>query len=198
MSNLDSELDVLQIEGGTDSTTIGNVGDFLKVTSAENPTPAGRIVYFDDSLKNGGSADATVDGSTTPVIFSLGPPAGQKWYVLEFGVVIQDGGNNNPDRYGALSELTNGTTFNQYVNSVTYLFKNLKNNLDIVGSFGDHGFRGTSNAFLNSNNFYTGKVELRQPVTLDGDLGDEIRVVVNDNLTGLEFHEFNIEYFRVV
>lgn len=198
MSNLDNENSQIAIEGGSDGTVIGNVSDFLKVTAAENPTPAGRIVYFDETAKNGGSPELNVDGSVTPATFTVGPPAGQSWYIFEFGISIQDSGSSDTDKYGALAALANGVDLIQYVNSVEYTFKVLKTNLDIVEAFSDHGFRGTANAFLNSNNFYTGKTELRQPVTLNGDDSDEIRVVINDDLTGLEFHQFNIEYFRVV
>ena len=74
----------------------------------------------------------------------------------------------------------------------------LKNNLDIVETFTDHYIRGVANSFLNSTNFFSGKVELREPVTLVGDDGDTIDTIVKDNLTGVNILEMTIEGYKVV
>ena len=191
--------DDVHIKGATDEELIGNVGPRLMVDALAPNVPSTKVVYESVHVENGGSRSMTVDGSVTPVEFMIGPPAGEIWYIFELGVEISDQGNNTITSFGAINAgLTNGLDIEQHVDSVDYLFVNLKTNLDIVSVFSDHSFRGQANSFLNSTNFYAGKVELRQAVTLVGDDGDEIRFIVNDDLEGLDTLEGIVEYYRVV
>lgn len=188
----------IKLRGDSDETLIGNVGDRLKVDAAYSIAPPSKIVHSQTNVLNSGSSSLAVDGSTTPVVFTAGPPSGETWYITELGIVIEDSGNNTVDRYGALTALTNGTLIEQVVDSTAYTFSNLFNNIDIVESFTDHSFRGVANAFLNSPNFFTGKVSLKEPVTLVGNNSDVIKVTVRDNVTGLDQHRISIEYFKVL
>jgi hypothetical protein len=190
--------DDTKIKGGTDGTEIGNIGDRLKTDASISAEPASSIVYAEVNVDNAGSEDMNVNGSVTPVVFTAGPGAGEKWYIFELGVTIEDSGNNTVERYGSISGVTNGTLVEQVISGTAYTFTNVLNNLNIVETFTDHSFRGVSNSYLNSPNFFTGKAELRVAVTLDGDNSDVIRVTVRDNLTGLDQHRFSVEYYRVL
>jgi len=190
-----------KIEGATDLTEIGNVGDRLKVDAniTNQPTiPNDSVIHFNTPFVDGSSNDMTVDGSTTAVEFTAGPGAGEIWYIFEIGLSIEDSGNNTIDRFGAITELTNGVLIEQTINSTDYEFENLTTNLDIIESFTDHFIRGQANSFLNAGNFFSGKLELRVPVTLVGDNGDEFKMTVRDDLTGLNTLRGLIEGYRVL
>lgn len=59
-------------------------------------------------FKNGGSADLNVDGSVTPVEFTVQSTNGKDWLVREIVVHMQDGGMT-PTEFGGLgAALTNG------------------------------------------------------------------------------------------
>lgn len=162
-------------------------------------TPPDKVAHLVKKLTNGSSSDMAVNGSTTNVTFDAGPGAGIIWYIFEIGFSIDDSGNNTLGSFGAIATgLTNGLTINQVINSTTYEFTVIKNNLDIVETFTDHYIRGVANSFLNSTNFFSGKVELREPVTLVGDDGDTIDTIVKDNLTGVNVLEMTIEGYKVV
>ena len=185
-----------KIEGDSDGTKIGNVDDNLRVIARFSNAPAGHVVHFSEIALNGGSGDLTVDGSSTPVEFTIGPGAGVTWYIFEFNIIIDDTGNANPDSYGAIaSGLTNGLLIEQTIDSTDYEFDTIKTNAQLVQAFGAQAFRGTANAFLNSGNFYSGTRLLREPIRLDGTAGDEIKVTVQDDLSGLTTHEFSIQGF---
>jgi hypothetical protein len=140
-----------------------------------------------------------VNGSVTPVVFTIAPPSGVVWYVFELGITIEDSGTNKYNDFGGIAGgLTNGLLIEQVVNSTSYTLTNAQTNKDLVETFSDHFFKGQSTAFINSSNFFTGKVELRTPLTLVGDNSDEIKVTVRDNLTGLNLLRVNLEYMRIV
>jgi hypothetical protein len=163
-----------------------------------SPIPGDKLVHFSEHLLNSSSKDMAVDGSTVNVEFSSGPGTGVIWYINEIGLSIDDNGNNTPSTFGAISGLTNGVLIEQQISSTDYEFDNLVTNLDIIAGFTDHFLRGQSNAYLNSANFFSGKVELRQAITLVGDDSDIIKALVRDDLTGLNILEMTIEGFMVV
>lgn len=195
------EQSAVRIEGASDGTEIGNVNDRLKVDASFSPSvaPADKVVYQRLFLENTGSNNMAVNGSVTPVVFEYGPPANETWYIDELSFVIDDAGNNTLSYFGAINGgLSNGVLIEQVITSTNYTIVNLKNNLEVVTYFSDHSFRGLANAYLNSVTFYTGKAELRVPITLSGANGDKIQATVRDDLTGVDDLKVGIEYFKII
>jgi hypothetical protein len=63
-----------------------------------------------------GTTNANVDGSVTPVVFKILPPATGSIVIVTMHVYIRDTGAFSLDKYGALTTRTNGTqigVFNQ-------------------------------------------------------------------------------------
>lgn len=73
-------------------------------------------------LKNDTSANFGVDGSVTPVEFSIGPPAGFNQFVVHrFILFLEDGAGFRAEFFGGLgAALTNGCDFEFVDNGVTY------------------------------------------------------------------------------
>ena len=74
--------------------------------AGDDGTPVNGL-YISLHLQNGGSNNAGVDGSVTPVVFSRGPGTGKRWYISRLIITIQDTGMNF-QKFGGLSTLTNG------------------------------------------------------------------------------------------
>ena len=161
--------------------------------------PSDPVVYQDVYLLSGGSKDMTVNGSVTPVVFSAGPPAGQRWYVQNLNFIIQDNGAVKASDFGSQAGLTNGVLFEWQINSVDYELINLMDNADSLAVFTQSGWMGgTASGFVTDANYFNGHFPFRTPGTLIGDDGDVFKVTVRDNLSGLARMAVSIAYWRIV
>lgn len=93
------------IEGGTDQTTIGNVGDSLKVTGSFNPNFGEPHEEFLET--SSGSRDMNVDGCTVPVEFEV-HPQDVDWVIDEFYISALDSEMEARKFLGTDEVLTNG------------------------------------------------------------------------------------------
>lgn len=188
-----------KILGGTDDTIIGNVGDRLKVNVPGGAIPTERVIPGSSKLKNGGSADMTVNGATTSVTFSTGPTTTDEiWYLTRVGLAMDDSGNSSRSDFGAIaSGLTNGLRMDFVIDGTTYTGSPIKTNSELIQRF-ESTFRGQSTAFINDANFVSAIAILQIPTILQESTSDEVRVVVQDNLTGLDHLEVTLFYDLVV
>ncbi|NBT49980.1 MAG: hypothetical protein EBT12_00230 [Marivivens sp.] len=178
-----------------------DLGGGLTVTM--NPYPAHSDVditkIYRENLKNSaGSEDMRVDGSTTPVEFSVSADPEVDIFITTVSFLISDAGATLKD-FGALAELTNGCDF-YYSNSQgeVNIATGLKTNFSLIRlcsglpSFGDgaNAFRGanvtgTAEAFFPIFSFQT--FGLPFGVRLAAGSVQKIGFRVNDDLsTGLE------------
>lgn len=189
-----------KIEGGTDATLIGNVGDRLKVISQEDdddafvvdPKPPGQIVWIDRRFANGSNENLDVNGAGTAQDFTFGPPSGQVWYVRYVSLLILDPGSPDVDDFGSIGGgLSNGLQFIQKINSVEYQLGNFRDNGALTLCFTDSPVFGTANGengqgWLDEDDTFLGTKSLDPPVKLNGDNGDEMIVRVRDNLNAVQ------------
>ena len=63
---------------------------------------------FFKRLSNGATANMSVNGSITPVVFSISPPVGEVWRIASWSLYIQDSGTFNAEKWGNGIVLTNG------------------------------------------------------------------------------------------
>jgi hypothetical protein len=83
--------------------------DLLTVAEGLKPTHPGP--FFNEFLENGGSSDLNVDGSSTPVDFTLSPPSGKIYHIHKVLIGIEDTSINH-DKFGGITGgLTNGILF---------------------------------------------------------------------------------------
>lgn len=184
-----------RIQGATDSTEIGNSGDRLKTEATFSPLSQTQVIPFTTKVLNASSPDMNVDGSSTPVTFSAGPTTtSEQWFVTRISVILDDSGNLGRGDFGAIaSGLTNGVLARFTVNSTNYDIALFKKNQDlIIGA--DVIERGANNQFINDANFVVANTILRNNILLDEATSDQFKIIIQDNLTGLDLFQVAIGY----
>lgn len=90
--------------------TIGHEGEAYVVVHPHPPKNEAEtsLPYRERFSNEAGSTEMNVDGSTTEVVFSLRAIAERDIYVNSISIRIADGGSPNLNKFGNLSELTNG------------------------------------------------------------------------------------------
>lgn len=190
----------VNIEGSTDSTKIGNVGDRLKVDaniSAGPIVPNQSVVSSIDFLVNGSNKSMDVNGSSTAVVFQLEVPVGQTWYITELRMFLADGEIKKRNEFGAINQLINGFLVEYEISSNDYQHSNSQNNVDLSLTFPSYQDNGNQNNNLaaDKDSFY-GRDDLQVPVCLQA--GDKIKATVRDDLTGLDELVMSVQYYRTV
>lgn len=137
--------------------------------------PARRFVV------NGTSPNMVVNGSVTPVQFTIQPAAGQIFSANELIFNATGTGTiNQPFDFWTLPALTNGISSEIRLNGVTVTQPGLiKNNFDLI-QFVGADFVGK---IIGVRNVVRGQFNITPPMNLDGNRGDYFRLTVNDNLT---------------
>lgn len=145
------------------------------------------------NFANAGSTAMNVDGSVTPVNFSITPPAGQIYEINAIMLCYSDTGSG-PSDFGGVPTLTNG--LQMYLTEVIsgspvtapVFGKSLKSNQNVISLA----------QYLNIQDYTTTRILkfrvdlmelLKNTLRLDGSLGMSLAWRVADNLTGLTYME---------
>lgn len=132
------------------------------------------------------SSDAVnVDGSATPVIFALSPPSGTKWDIYGVSLVMQDDVAMDDGKFGGITALTNGLLFRKKDGD----YKNVL----FSRSNGEFALKGSTTKYNDKApaGVYGVTIDTRFPDTygavlrIDAEMGEEMQLIVQDNLTGL-------------
>ena len=139
---------------------------------------------FFKRFENGGSADMNVNGSVTPVVFSVSPPAGEVWRIASWSLYVQDGGTFDAEKWGNGITMTNGLVpmVNYGGTSYDLLDFPLINSGDLssVSDGINHYAFGAGDEIITAEwSFVANGQYLRLTEN------DAIQIVVNDDLTGL-------------
>ena len=133
-----------------------------------------------------------VDGSITPVRFSIGPPNGIKWDLTRTMIVMVTGSNPDDALYGDLPQLANGVFFG-FENDFTqdYLV-NIQANAGYRGTAYDVNYTtrssGSGDFGVSVRKSFAGREHYGVTIRLEGPTNDEFVVYVNDSLLGLTEH----------
>lgn len=141
---------------------------------------------FIKRLSNGVTDNMNVNGSITPEVFKIAPPAGQKWRIARWMLSITDQKGFDVGTFGANGLLTNGIMPRIKIGGVTsdMLDFGIRSNGDIAATAFDMDLY----TFGNTDDILTGRLSftrMGQFIRLDGDSGDELQVVIRDDLTTL-------------
>ena len=140
-------------------------------------------------LKNAGSRDMVVNGSSTPVKFKYTVPVGKYVEVERINIVIEDG-SIDPVDFGGLGALGNGLEIEAYT-AADALAKDfcagfpIQSNADWGGLSGvdNQPYYGTGAALDSLNirfSLYKGNEALRL------DAGEYLQFTINDNMAGID------------
>lgn len=165
----------------------------------DNGAPGKKIALFEVDFEDSvGSSDLLVNGSVTPVVFTVAPPVGEIWFIQTVTWLFDDSGTTNLTDFGAINGgLTNGVLLEERIDSVNHVGANLINNIDIIMIF-PLIFSGASGGVGNSTQLYVGRLGPTTALTLNGDDGDLIRITVRDNVTGLNAFRMGATYMRIL
>lgn len=175
----------------TTNGTYFYTGTILSVvtTTITLDTPINRIYTTAASTMVASSSQMAVDGSTTPVVFSVAPLPLQSGDITRVIVEILDNSEMDFETFGALPALTNGIVMR--VNNGDGTYRNLwnfKTNGDIIRQAFDYKFETNNGGGVRSfasRMTWAGQSKHGVAIRLDGALGESLEIIVQDNLTGL-------------
>ena len=151
--------------------------------------------FISAPVLNGGSPDMNVNGSITPMIFSLTPPINKKWVIHRLLLLIEDNAMSW-NKFGGISPLTNGVKIDYDDNAIQtdISHTNIKKNRDFVIESYDTNIKSESTDLLSMR--WTFK-KSGTPLVMLGSTNDEFRFTINDNLTGLIYFHAIIQGYEV-
>ncbi len=180
-----------------------NANTFQLATTLANAIAGTPIEGSADSI---GTWTVTVQAQT----IRAGPPAGARWAIRRLLFHLEDGASQfNADQYGGLSALSTGTQIQVGQSDGTVLHyltgedgtgaaqsTGVKTNMEFSALMHDVAvipYGAGNDAIAGRWTFKKSGKDIR----LDGDAGDEIQVVINDDLNGLVTHTFIIQGEKV-
>lgn len=138
-----------------------------------------------------GNHNLAVDGSVTTVVSKTKPPAGVKWDITRVMVHIEDDTAMDSGRFGGIAALTNGVVLRMKDGTYQNIY-NVKTNGELSQRSYDLRYdeKAPAGVFgLTSRTTFAGPSKHGVTIRLDGDTGDEIQLLIQDDLTGLDdFH----------
>ena len=137
--------------------------------------------------------DMAVTGSpSSPVIYILEPPQGAIWYITRLIFSMTHGSAGDLGLFGDLAALTNGVTLRVRLDGVYSTITNWKVNSDIKRDFYDVDFDTRSGGSGVAGTSGRGSFDkLNVAVELDGNKGDQLELMIQDDLVGLVHYELN-------
>jgi hypothetical protein len=156
-----------------------------EIDTIDVPRPGTSFVKF---LENAGSRDLNINGSGTPVTFTVSPPSGKIWYIYTVSLLIEDS-SINFSKFGGLAALTNGLDLKvKEGGEVERLLENFKRNGDFYLFANRIELQSASTDMLQMS--FTVRESTGTVYQLTNSLSESLKAIVNDNLTGLD--RFNI------
>lgn len=144
-------------------------------------------VYTSSASIQLSTVDMDVNGSVTPVIFQIDPIVGQEWDIVRIILVIEDDSAMDFSLFGSIAAVPNGVLFRRIDGSQDNQFS-WKTNGDIINRCFDNDFQ--TNIGNNFRGFtvrctYGGQSKRGVTLRLIGSEGDQLQIVIQDDLTTL-------------
>ena len=191
LTTLANAEDIMEIADSTDGTKfmqcaiVSVVGDVVTLDC-----PVNQIYTTGGTLLAISEVDMNVDGSITPVVYSILPFSLQSGDMVRIICELRDNSAMDFETFGGLPALTNGCVIRVNNGDGTYRnLYNFKSNGDIIEQCFDHGF------FLNNGGnirgfaarlTWGGWSKHGAVVRLDGSRDEALEFIVQDDLTGLD------------
>jgi hypothetical protein len=166
---------------------LGILGDVIEIDRPINHVyVTGTTVYISDhSLR--------VDGSVTPVVLSVLPGPGQAGVFTRLMVFMEGSVDMDSGTFGPLPVLTNGVVIRKKLQDGDYVnLHNFKSNGELMSIAFDSEFipnNGGGTRMFNSRLTWE---KMGASIGLEGDKGEELQVVIQDDLTGAAFLSFEL------
>lgn len=176
---------VLQINDGQIETTFPIITDL----------PGGNVLTLDRPLDFGyltgnqveivhTDLRTTVGSLAAPVIHKIMPAPGEIWYINRIIITMTHTVEATDDKFGGITALTNGIVLRANVNGQFGSFTNWKTNGDIIGDMYDVRYSDKAGPSLFGTSARGSFSRIGVSVRLDGNVGDFLDVLVQDDITG--------------
>lgn len=181
--SVDDVIELGNASGFTQSVVIGVVGDTIEIDEIIGD------VYETGIDFNRSNSDMRVDGSTTPVVFTIKPDPGQSGDINAIKWAIQSTSSMDFSTFGSAPALRVGMMLRVKRSDGAFinLFNYKSNGALVVRGF-EHYFQqkvgGGLHSFICEVGF-NGQEQRGVVVRVDGDLGEELQLVVQDDLTAI-------------
>ena len=144
---------------------------------------------FTTSIKNGGSANLSVDGSVTPVVFEANPPNNYDVQVTAFSFLFEGSTMAFGNRFvlNAITTLANGLLLEVKAADLSVTWQNMKRTRDLIEIADDFDLVAATTNFLKVNVHLPQALRLSRAGTFAQP--DYLRITVRDNLTAFSFAE---------
>ena len=154
------------------------------------PGSKGLSKFLRDS---GSSAEMNIDGSVTPVTFSIAPPVGSTYHIAALDFVLL-GGSMQLQQFGSQAALANGIQIGLYgdhpIGGPDIELLDFVDGED-VRTLAEFPIHMTESVKLESpgsgDDMFVGNIlflqNLDQHVTLNGDNNESVKIIINDDLT---------------
>lgn len=134
-----------------------------------------------------GKWNMNVNGSTTPIIYVIQPPAGVSWDINRIIIGITDDSPMDDGKFGGITALTNGVVFRVKDGYYKNLFVVNDNSGWRERSF-DITYADKAPAGLygfGCRKTFNGQEKSGVTIRLNGDTNDQLQVIIQDNLSAL-------------
>lgn len=158
--------------GGTNTLTLDTPLDYAFTTAA---TIANR------------SPEMNVNGSVTPVVFRLAPIAGVKWDVTRIIGSMTHSAAPNDGLFGGIDALTRGIVVRKS-DGIHHTIFNAKTNGEMKERMYDVQYASAPPTGLEGTSFrrtFAGQDKNGVTIRLDGDLGESLEIIIQDDLSTL-------------
>ena len=181
-----SEGNVIELgnsSGFTQSVVIGVVGDDIEIDDIIGD------IYETGIDFNRSSSDMRVDGSTTPVVFTIKPDPGQAGDITAIKWAVQSTSSMDFSTFGSAPSLRVGMLLRvKRPDGMFINVFNFKSNGALVIRGFEHYFQqkvgGGLHSFICEVGF-NGQEQRGVVVRVDGNLGEELQLVIQDDLSAL-------------
>ena len=136
---------------------------------------------FQEKLKNGASSSLIVNGSVTPVVFTLTADPAKDKIIEECNLWFLGNGIKLDTFINLNSELTNGLLIEILSNGVSFSFFPIKSTVDINHYFGTGSARFRIDV-QSGLDYTSGFFNPGTPFVLKAGSGDYVRITVRDNI----------------
>lgn len=158
--------------------------------------------YLDTNGDGTGSKNASVNGSSTEVRFFIKPEVGQTFLIYKMFVTISDAGILTTGSYGNTLTPSNGLIVRKTGSGGDPVIYDVLDGLPIKANtdWARIAFDESVVNLAGTKYFYRYRwtaPNVNYPLCLHGDSGEELEVIIRDNLTGLEEHYFQVQGYVI-
>jgi hypothetical protein len=164
---------ILSVSTATTSITLDTPIDYAYSTSAD---------------VHNANFNMAIDASSTQAIFHIAPPSTAKWDITRIIFYIEAASTTmNDTLFGTSTAVVNGVVV-RHVNSQTYNIFNVKSNGEFAQrafdrTYNTDGRAGTGISSVIIRRTFNGPEKNGVVIRIDGNLGDEFQILLNDNIS---------------